>query len=270
MGNNKTYQKFVLLTYRRTGANYFHDLLRSHKAIVAYAAMYEQGRIGFIYPGYPSPYNKCLLKYRNNYPIDFLNHRIFGNYSHNIKAVGFKIVYETAHPVVFEYLSKQTDVKFIHLQRRNILRLYLSDMIASKLNIWGAVARENENLFKNNKAESFTKVIEKNEDKVLPDDFTIKLDYEDCLKVFIKIKGFVEKYNNYFKPGQVVNLYYEDLLINPDKELEKIQKFLGVDYQKLTSRFIKINNQKLYDVIENYSDLKKRFTGTEWAVFFED
>ncbi len=270
IGNNRSYQKFILLTYRRTGANYFLDMLRSHPAIIAFATMLEEGRTSFIYPGYPSPYCKRTIQYRNKYPIDFIDSRVFGNYSKDIDAVGFKIVYETGFPFVLDYLLKQPDVKFIHLQRRNTLRLYLSDMIATKTNVWGAVTKENEYLFKNNKAESFTKVVEKKENRILPDGFTIKLDYNECLKEFIKINEFANKYKNCFASDRIINIYYEDLLINLDEELIKVQDFLGVDYHSLSSRFIKINNSKLSDIIENYAELKGQFAESEWAVFFDE
>ena len=124
-GNNKSYQKFIILTYRRTGANYFLDLLRSHSAIVAYATLFENGKLGFVYPGYPNPRSKQTLEYRDKYPREFLKKRIFRNFNENIKAVGFKMVYKTGHPQILEYIRTLPEVKIIHLQRRNIQLIQL-------------------------------------------------------------------------------------------------------------------------------------------------
>jgi len=45
---------------------------------------------------------------------------------------------------------------------------------------------------------------------------------------------------------------------------------LGVEYRVLTSRFIKINRKKLSDTISNYTELKEKFAGSKWEVFFEN
>jgi len=269
-GNNRTYQKFILLTYRRTGANYLLDLLRSHPDIVAFATMFEYGKLVYVYPGYPSLHCKKTLKYRDKYPFEFLKKRVFRNYSHNIKAVGFKMVYETRHPEVLEYIKNKMDIKVIHLQRKNLLRVYLSDTIASTTNTWHILSKEHEQFVKDIGAESRVRIIEKNDLPVSADDFKIALKYKDCLKEFIKISNYTKKFKNYFKPEQVLNIYYEDLLVNFNEEIRKVQDFLGVEYRVLTSRFIKINRKKLSDTISNYTELKEKFAGSKWEVFFEN
>jgi hypothetical protein len=44
--------------------------------------------------------------------------------------------------------------------------------------------------------------------------------------------------------------------------------FLGVNYCELFSDLEKQNPEPLSELIQNYGELKDRFTGTEWSRFF--
>ena len=269
-GENDSYQKFFLLTYRRCGANYFLDLLRSHPNIVSFAGLYEKNKLGFSYPGYPQVSDKRTVRYRDHYPIEFLKKRIYRNYSSEIKAVGFKLIYETRHPSVLEYLKQSEDVKLIHLQRRNLLRVHLSDMIAKKTQKWHVLSKEHEQEIKKIDAESFISYSHEKKDTILPDEFKIELLYENCISEFEKITQLIEHFQKFFSKNKVHVIYYEDLIENLEEETRKVQEFIGVENKALTSRFIRINNKKLSDVISNYYELKEKFNGSPWEKFFDD
>ena len=269
-GNNTSYQKFIVLTYKRTGSNYFLDLLRSHHKIVSFGSLYGRKSPAFLYPGYPPVTCKKTLNYRNNHPIKFLEKKVFRNYSKNIHAVGFKLNYENNYQGVMEYLKNIPNLKVIHLLRRNLLRLYLSDMIAANINKWHAINKEHLQFTRDIGAESRVQIIEEVNKSVLPDNFSIELKYEDCLVEFINISNYIKKFQNCLNPDQTLVVYYEDLLINQGEEMRKVLSFLGVDNLLLTSRFVKINNKKLSMIISNYFELKKKFANSEWELFFDE
>lgn len=269
-GNNLSYQKFILLTYKRTGSNYLSDLLRSHPQIVSFGSLFGKKNPAFLYPDYPSVTCKKTLKYRNHKPIEFLEKNVFRNYHQSIKAVGFKMNYDSNFMEVFEYLKYMKDLKVIHLIRNNYLKIYLSDMVASYLKKWHAINKEHKQFIEYTGTESRVLSIEKNDESILKDDFHLELKYEDCLNEFIKIKNHVENFRKYFTPEQTLELYYEDLLNNPIDKANQIMSFLNADQLELTSRFVKMNNKKSSEIISNFYELKKQFSGTEWEVFFEE
>ncbi|MFH0867653.1 MAG: sulfotransferase domain-containing protein [Bacteroidota bacterium] len=269
-GINHNYRKFIVLTYRRSGANYFLELLRSHHQIVAFANLYEKNKLGFIYPGYPRFDCKKTLEYRDKKPVDFLNKIIFGNYHENIRTVGFKIIYEIDQPAVLDYLRSMPDLKVIILQRQNLLRVHLSDMIAKSTNKWHALLKEHEGWVKESGLDSRIRVIENKSDPILPPDFKIELDYNKCLDEFLYITRLTEKFDAFFNPANTLALKYENILDDQTKETKKVLDFLGADEQLLTSRLIRINNRPLHDVISNYADLKEKFKGSAWEKFFEE
>lgn len=269
-GNNLSYQKFILLTYKRTGSNYLSDLLRSHPQIVSFGSLFGKKNPAFLYPDYPSVTCKMTLNYRNNQPIEFLEKNVFRSYHQSIKAVGFKMNYDSEFHHVIEYLKQLPDLKVIHLIRNNYLKIYLSDMIASYLNKWHAINIEHKQFIESTGTESRVLSIEKNEQPILKDDFHLELKYEDCLNEFIKIKDHVENFRKYFKPEQTLDVYYEDLLKNSKNVTGQLLSFLNTDQIELTSRFVKINNKKSSEIISNFYELKKQFSGTEWEVFFEE
>lgn len=269
-GNNHEYQKFIVLTYRRSGANFFLDLLRSHPQIVAYAGLFEKDKVAFFYTGYPPVDCKSTLKYRDKYPVEFLQKRVFGTYSDAIKSVGFKIIYELKQQQVLEYLRAMPDLKIIHLQRKNLLRLHLSDKIAATTNKWHAVSKEHEQWVNAVGDGQRGRLVDDPQHSILPDDLKITLNYQECLKEFEKITRLRNEFKGFFMQQSLLDVYYEDLLTNLSTETTKVLSFLNVENQDLNSRFLKINNKKISDLITNYAQLKNEFAGSEWAQFFED
>ncbi len=268
-GDNFDYQKFIVLSYRRSGTNYFMDLLRSHQNIIAYSGLYGNN-IGYVYTGYPSTQCKSVIKYRNKKPVEFLENYIFQTFDNTVKAVGFKITYDTRFPEVLNYLKKYNDLKVINLRRKNIFRMVLSNMIALKIKKWHVTDIENENFVDEIGAGAKVKIIDAGKEKsVLPDDFKIYVDYNVCLKAMQEIVMYAKKYENFFSENSLI-VYYEDIVSELDAQMNKVLEYLGVEKIKLKSMLKKINDKKLYDVVENYNDLKKQFKGTEWYCYFDD
>ena len=269
-GNNQNYQKFILFSYRRSGTNFFLDLLRSHSDIVAYGGLYGD-KLGYIYPGYPLHNNKSLIKFRDKNPTEFLDKYIYQDFTESIKAVGFKITYEKA-PIVLDHLHALPDLKIINLRRKNIFRMVLSNMIAVKTKKWHAIDAEYEKLTNDIKAVSRVRIIdeEKKNKSILPDDFNIHVDYDECIKAMNVIKEYQDKYHDFFPKERTLVLYYEDILKDRELETGKALDFLGVERKDLKTILKKINDKKLHEIISNYDELKIKFSGTEWAQFLDD
>jgi hypothetical protein len=267
-GNNRSYQKFILLTYMRSGSNHFLDLLRSHEQIISYGNLWGKG-LTYPYPGYPTPNSKRLMKYRKKYPVEFVNTKIYQAFNESIRAVGFKISYDKP-PQVLDYLRTLPDLKVINLQRVNLLDMHLSYLISRETKKTQALMKDDEQFVKDLGVLSRMKILEKATDPTLPENFKIEVNYEECFAQFEKISSHVEKFQDFFRPEQVLVVYYHDLVNDPAAVSRKVLDFLGVDQKPLKSRFIKINTKKPSEVISNYSQLKERFAGSKWEEYFKE
>ena len=137
--NNKHYTQFIILCRSRTGSNYLATHLASHRNIKMYGELFLP--------------NSLARDYRRiRAPVRYLEREVFSSYPADIRAVGFKQMYQWAGnelggiynealeffsererrclETIWLYLKKRERLKVIHLKRRNILRSMVSHKIA--------------------------------------------------------------------------------------------------------------------------------------------
>ncbi|HSY62455.1 MAG TPA: hypothetical protein VK796_11285 [Cytophaga sp.] len=171
-----------------------------------------------------------------------------------IKAAGFKYFYEyiediTKRNTLIELLKKG-NIKIIKIERKNYLRTYVSRCIAEKTNEW-----------------SSTKV------KQHAIDYKkIMLTKGDCLLAFAQYKKNELDTDTIIKAFNtpVFKTDYETLVAEPDTTMFAIQKFLNVSQRISQSLLLRQNAEPLNVLVENYYDLKKSFSGTEFETFFDE
>jgi hypothetical protein len=95
----------------------------------------------------------------------------------------------------------------------------------------------------------------------------IALDYDKCLHWFEMTKAWETKFDSCFNDSLV--LYYEDLVKNYTQNMQIIQEYLNVRVGETRSPLKKQARLPLDKAILNFNQLKSRFAGSEWAVFFE-
>jgi LPS sulfotransferase NodH len=98
----------------------------------------------------------------------------------------------------------------------------------------------------------------------------LRLDYDECLDYFKNISTNLDYFKRFFSKNEIKDIYYDELLENTEKKLDELQNFLGVDKKPMKTPLKKQTNQPLSDTILNYSELKRKFSSTKWAAFFED
>jgi LPS sulfotransferase NodH len=185
---------------------------------------------------------------------------IYSNQPFWKKAVGFKIFYY--HPLrdnsnniwnddsgVWNELIKMENLYVIHLKRRNILRTLVSRKIAGFTNSWSK---------KDNKTSS------------RDDTKTIKFTVEELEKGFRETRYWEDQGDRKFGHHLILDIYYEDLVKNPQSEYKKITELLNLRYKKPKTIFKKQNPEKLSKLIVNYKELKAVFEKSEWKSFFDD
>ena len=245
-GEKTDYQRFIILFTGRSGSNWLTSLLDSHSEIAIYAELFPFDKSSNVYcPGYwqvKYPYIRNQIIYD---PISILNALTFRGYGENVKAVGFKFSYQH-HEKILDYLDTHRDtIKVIHLSRRNLLRSLISVKIANLRQEW------------------LKPIDQKKRIKV-------KLSLNECIDYFSKIEKEKAKCEVKLSGNQTLNIYYEDLLKDPETQLNRIQTFLQVTPNLLKSDFKKSNIFSTKQVLENYDELLDYFKDTPYAHFFNE
>lgn len=236
---HRKYTKFIVLTKPRTGSNLLVNSLQSHPHLKVFGELFRGGT--------DASTKEAILASVD----DYFNGRIFKRYDKSVKAVGFKIFYH--HPVydhsgkVWSYLMNIEGLKIVHLRRENLLRALVSMKIAEKTDVWKVSQDPGEAV-----------------------DKRVELTAQECLDSFRQTRKWEEDANGKFANNPFLELTYEELTSDYNRQMRRIQGFLEVDIADLKPMSSKQNPEALCDLIINFEDLKKHFSGTEWRVLFED
>lgn len=255
------YAKFVLLGTARTGSTWLLSLLKSHSRVVVYGEIFEYSN-NFLtnliddlpYPLFSFETREYFDSLRFCQPVDLLEKFVFRGYVTNqVGAVGFKLFYDQpeddlVRDELWNRLLSDSSIHFIHLKRRNYLRMLASLEIANATNRWVGLP----------------------DGGVDPNFKPIFLSYRTCLDFFFEIERFEQIFDEKLSESNVLTVYYEDLIKDVAKTGEVIQNFLHLDYQTLESPLQRQNSQPLSSLIVNYFDLLEAFSGSRWEHFFDD
>lgn len=226
------YTKFIIICRTRVGSTYLSQLLNSHSQVKSLGEQF----IGGWLEQFPE---------RKTDSVASLNTQVFKQYPENIKAVGFKLIYEHArwhNDVLWNYLRDMKHLKVIHLVR-NVLDSHVSYKVAANFRSF---------------APSFCKVVV---NKIVVSRKELLEDFEDT-------ENKVKQNDQFFSDTNVLKISYEKLM-SSDKILIDLQDYLGLYHEKLTSRTVKIVDKPLSEVISNYAELKESFVGTQYEKVFK-
>lgn len=226
------FRRFIVLSRSRTGSNMLISFLNSHSNVHAEGEIFNR------------------LNGRNHKEIFA---KVYAQQRLHIKAKGFKIFYY--HPLddtsndVWDDLIKLDVLWVIHLKRRNILRTLISRKIAELQDVWTV---------------SSDKSCDNGRNK------TITFTVEELDNGFKQTKEWENSGDRMFKKYPLISVYYEDLVNDPEGIFGNITDFLGIKNEPPKTILRKQNAEKLSDLVTNYSELKKAFSGTQWQEFFEE
>ena len=244
--------RYILICPARTGSSALVSYLQSHPNICSHPEVFGVHTVEFygVMGRLKPPIIDWLTELRRRDPIRFLNEFVF--YAGKRKAVGFKFKFEELSLSQFEeatdYLRRNTDIKIIFLTRKNLLKRYVSQYLAVHVN----------------KKYNFHK------GEALPPTERIRLEASECASDFVFTSRRQATYRAFFSEHPLLEVTYEDLVDAHDETLTRIQDFLGVEPLALETKLVKIQQQPLSAVIENFEELRAYFVDTDYAVFFDD
>ncbi len=227
---NRQYAKLVILGRQRTGSSLLMNLLHAHSKIDMESEVFRllEGK-------------SCRTVWKQT----------FSKKLPWIKYAGFKLFYN--HPddsedrEVWEILNTDTNVKVIHIKRENILRTYISKLIALKTGAWDSRQEEKKTDFL---------------------DKRVKVDVEQCLNELREIKKLEAQFGKTRFPNHpYIELSFEELIQNKEGQLSRIYSFLGLEYKKIEQTKINLKRQNpedLRELILNYDDLVEKISHSEF------
>jgi DNA invertase Pin-like site-specific DNA recombinase len=286
--------RFMILSGARTGSTVLAQALNSGPDIVCFRELFnlKRNEIDYSVDGYDEE-NAEDLALRERDPVRFLQERIFCRHPDKVGAVGFKFhyVHFWAYPDLWEALTEDTDLRVLHLRRRNLLRMLLSTKIAKSTGVWqvepdrrssAAIAKSREvarrltpahvllALRQPRKAAAwFRKLIQPSEGQ-RPGSRRQATISEDEFRTFIATnEATSDSFDSLFREHPVLPMSYEDLLEDSADTFGRAQRFLDIEPKPLTVTLRRQNPEPLRDLLQNYDELCEAFRDTPYAWMFE-
>lgn len=229
---DRIYKKFVIISDSRTGSTLLMQLLNSHPEIFAFGEEFKNLKDSSCRQIWDKIYRKRPKK---------------------IKWVGFKLFY--FHPSsgndreVWDLIKQDKEIVIIHLTRRNILRSYVSKQIGLKTRKW------TENINRPH--------------QIGEEEKKLKLGADECRENFESISEYITETEKRFKDHNIIPVVYEDMDKDKQETMDRIFRELEVTDFKVSTYMKKQNPEKPKDLILNFSELKKAFSGTKWEYLFK-
>lgn len=245
---------YMITCSARTGSSLLETSLLSHPDIQSHGEVYDPNRIGALRGRYSDmvldeEVNAKLTAFRDQNQTAFLYKYVFD--AQGKATVGLKLKHEELMLPKFaetrEAIRRDTDIKIIHLSRENLFQRFVSLWIANNV----------------------TKTTEIHSDADRPDIPRITIPIKECHVDFDRTSARYAFFQKMFADHEIVNVSYEQLAGSqrPDV-LAKIQTFLGVSPQELSSRLKKVVTKDMRSIVANYDDLASHFAGTPYSHFF--
>lgn len=276
--------RFIVIGKGRSGTNLLVQALNSHPHVRCFGELFNWRRpsIDFGLPGYDG-YNAADLRLRESDPLTFLDERIFTGHPDDIRAVGFKLLYQ-------HYLGLKVrpgeivgaELRVIHVRRRNLLRSLVSQELAEQTGEWlndpnGAATTIDVTPHKLRYALTHpawaAAAIRRRIRPQTPRQHAavprVHFTAQQVREYVYATNKQAETYDEIFAAHPRVTIWYEDLAHDRDATMRDIWDLLGVPPVPVTTTMRRQNPQPLDELIENYEELRTEFAGTPVARFFE-
>ncbi len=222
-----SYTPFVITCNGRDGSTFLQTSIDSHPHLLALPEL-----LG------PDWYPEVGMQSAR----DYLTEKLYHDYAPAIKAVGFRLKwYEGRKPPLDDardYL-RGMDVRVIHVQRKNLLKQYVSLLVAQKSQVW--VDR----------------------DGTKPSRATVHVDPVKAVDAIYAYRGNYEKSQADFNQQPSLTVYYEDLVEFHYHAMKKIFWFLDVEMVDANPGTHRQEHRPLTEIIENYRELADYFSGSD-------
>lgn len=246
---------FMITCPARSGSSMLVHLLRSHPEICAHDEVFSPEKVKGIIGTYlercgeDPGYDDQLSAERYKDPVRFLYKIVLD--PQGKRAVGFKLKHDElilpGYSMLLNEIADNSRLRIIHLQRRNLLRRYLSHYITMHVTHVNLVVGA----------------------QPIPEVAPLRLDPVACKDNFETIRAREQEFAALFASHPGYSISYEDLVAGDLNKIEGLLQFLGVSPQPLTTPTRKLGRDNLRSVIANFDELQEYFADSPFSEFFE-
>ena len=242
--------KFAIIGTQRSGTTYIRYLLDSHPQIRCIGEAFLYRILKKSYPGvlgYPHYVNESIGRKIKHYLRRAVLVNEYLDYlyaTEGFTSIGFKFMYTQSKifpykfPMVSKYLIRN-NVKIIHVIRKNLLKVLVSRATAKRTGVY----------------RSKTKMAHKK----------IHLPTENLLKELSKLENENDRWEKLFTNLPYYKAYYEAFVADKENESRKLLSFLEIEeFCELSTPIVKINPDRLEDILVNYNELENLLSNTEY------
>lgn len=228
-------RKFVVFLVARVGSTYLTTLLQSHPDVLAKSEeLRDRESLG--------------AQVQLNWTANFLRPPIVG--THAARGFNVKLVH-LADPEGFGRLLQQQGCRIVHMYRRNRVKAVISRINGARLHartgMWGLFDESN---------------------RMPPLEVDLE-EFERFLRHREKMDAQLEEYVN--RLGlPLLNLSYEDLLVDQETALGCLFSFLEVRPMVLAGQTLKITSDDLRSAVVNFDALRANYVGTPYEPMFDE
>jgi hypothetical protein len=174
-----------------------------------------------------------------------LNHRAWYNGPQRIRGVPIHLNH--ADPwKVWQYLKGRSGVRYLCMQRRNVLEQFVSHeqaMVHGRWQVRQAALR--------------------------PELRPLAIDPGRFENFVVRMQSCRDRFENEFAAFERLRVWYEDLCQHTEATSLEVQRFLGASLvSRLQPGTVKVG-RPLSEVVSNYAELKRHFRSSKFEVFFE-
>lgn len=216
--------RFIILCPARTGSTMLRMAINSHPSVTCHGELLGPNRIlGFE----KARMSKTVLT--DNEAMDLRSANsfefIYNNaFTINSSAVGFKLLYSQVGDIQFaelmEKLVTDTEIRIVHLWRRNLLDRYLSfRLLLASIKATGGKDVENKSVLAKRREVNKPAAVS------VPPEFVA----QDCRNQIAARNRML----SYFSGHPIYEMVYEDLIASPASYLDALCDFLSVERKPL-------------------------------------
>jgi LPS sulfotransferase NodH len=240
--------KAIILTTQRSGSTFLQQCLQSHPEIYCVGELLIVG-LGVRLPDAMNRFRTVSKLTRFALSGAWLPTRLMDRFfaMDEAKAKVFKAMYNhIANPWTQRYLVTHTDIRILHLRRRNLLKQYVSYLLLGKPRVkhWQPHA---------------TEPIPAAQIVVSP---------RAAIEYMRRACEQFPRYEGVFSGHSRLGLVYEEMIDGKSLRAEvadQICDFLQVTRRPMTSKLVKINPERLQEMVKNYEELAAAVRKTEFA-----
>ena len=234
----------IVLTTQRTGSTFLVACLRSHPEIEC-AGEILNGDPDEPRPEYRGPLKGLLKAARYAESGAWLPGRWIEAYFRRGHAPVrcFKAMYnQLSRPLAMRYFDRNTDIRVIHLRRRNLLKVHVSTLLMTK--------------------RRFVQT------RVPTEAVWTRVDPAKAIESMRRAREQYERFHRAFERHPRLEIEYERLFDRQYLQADTAREicgFLGVSTRPMGSNLLKLNPDALRDMVTNYDELAAAVSRTEFS-----